>query len=352
MEMRPLGRSDLKVSAAALGVMTFGSQTDEAEAFAQLDLAFERGINFFDTAENYPSPVLAETHGRSEQILGRWIKARGVRDRVVVATKITGPGNAVGDMSHIRGADRRLDRANILAAVETSLKRLGVDYIDHYQLHWPDRPITTSRRQRYSYIPDAPEIVLLEDTLGALGEVVAAGKVRHIGVANETPWGVMRCLALSEQGGLPRIATIQNGYSLVDRSFELELAEVAMREQVGLMAFSPLAGGILTGKYLGADSPPPDSRAADNAGFAQRLKNTRMQAAAQAYVDIARRHGLDPADMALAFVRQRPFMTSVLVAARTVDQLARNLKGVELSLSREVVREIDAVHDAAPNPAR
>jgi aryl-alcohol dehydrogenase-like predicted oxidoreductase len=340
MELRRLGRTDIQVSAVALGVMTFGSKTPEEDAFRQLDMAFAAGINLFDTAENYPAPVLAQTQGRSEEILGRWIASRGVRSRVLVATKVAGPGNAAGDMTHIRGVDRRLDRANIIAAVDGSLRRLGTDYIDLYQVHWPERPITTLRRSHFSHIPDAPTLVPVEETLSALGEVVAAGKVRNIGVANETPWGVMHYLALAHERGLPRIVTIQNSYSLLDRQFEVGLAEITMREQVGLLAYSPLARGLLTGKYLDASQSVPGR---------DRFSQRRLSATA-AYVDLAKRHGLQPAIMALAFARQKPFMTSVLMAASDVAQLEDNLRSLDVSLARELLKEIDALHEQSPNP--
>jgi aryl-alcohol dehydrogenase-like predicted oxidoreductase len=237
MLMRRLGRSDLSLSAVALGVMTFGAKTAEAEAFRQLDLALAVGINLFDTAENYPAPVRADTQGRSEAILGRWIAARGIRSRVVVATKVARPGNAAGDMTHIRGSERRLDRANVIAAVDGSLSRLRTDYIDLYQVHWPERPITTLGRARFSYLPDAPTLVPIEETLAVLGELVVAGKIRHIGVANETPWGVMRYIIAAHEQGLPRIVSIQNSYSLLERQLEVGLAEIAMREHVALLAY-------------------------------------------------------------------------------------------------------------------
>jgi aryl-alcohol dehydrogenase-like predicted oxidoreductase len=345
VEVRRLGRTDVAVSAVGLGVMTFGAKTTEEEAHRQLDLAFTAGITLFDTAENYPAPISAETQGRAEQILGRWVAARSVRHRVVIATKVTGPGNAAGDMSHIRGTDRRLDRANITAAIEGSLRRLGTDYVDLYQLHWAERPITTLGRQRYSHIPDAPSQVPIDETLAALDELVRAGKVRHVGVANESPWGVMRYLAQAEAHGLPRIVTVQNNYNLLDRQFELGLAEIAMREQVGLLAYSPLARGFLTGKYLAA----ADAAGGAAGGMAARF-SPRRHAATAAYVALARRQGLDPAAMALAFVRQRPFVTAVLTAASSAEQLRSNLRTVELMLPKDLVREIDAIHDEYPNP--
>ena len=349
MELRPLGRTDRRVSAVGLGVMNFGGQTAEADAIRILDMAFDAGVTLFDTAENYPTPISVETQGNSEKILGRWIAARGLRDRVVVATKAAGPGNAAGDMSHIRGNDRHLDRANIVQAIDDSLRRLGTDYIDLYQLHWPERAITTLGRSRYSYIPDATTLVAIEETLKVLGDQVQAGRIKHIGVANETPWGVMRYVAAARDLGLPRIATIQNGYSLLDRYFELGLAEVAMREQIGLLAYSPLAGGMLTGKYVGTSKPIPGSRSSLSPGFSARFTDKKLRATA-AYVDLARQHGLEPIAMALAFVRQQPFTTSVLMAASSPAQLELNLRGLELTLSKELIKQINAIHDDLPNP--
>jgi aryl-alcohol dehydrogenase-like predicted oxidoreductase len=237
LEYRQLGSTGIEVSAFGLGVMTYGGQTPEEDAMGQLDLAFGTGVTLFDTAENYPTPISAQTQGRSEEVLGRWIKTRGVRDKVIVATKVAGPGNGAGPLAHIRGENRRLDRANIGQAVDDSLRRLGTDYIDLYQVHWSERAITTLGRSRFSNLPDRPGQVPIEETLLALSEVVAAGKVRAIGVCNESPWGVMCYLAAAQRTGAPRLASIQNGYSLLDRSFELGLAEVAMREQVGLVAY-------------------------------------------------------------------------------------------------------------------
>jgi aryl-alcohol dehydrogenase-like predicted oxidoreductase len=349
MEYRQLGRSDIRVSAFGLGVMTFGAQTGEEDGFRQLDLAFAAGVNLFDTAENYPAPVAAATQGRSEELLGRWIKARGARGKVVIATKVAGPGNAPGDMTHIRGAKRCLDRSNITAAVESSLHRLGVDAIDLYQLHWPERPITTLRRARFSHLPDTPELVPLEETLEALTEQVRAGKIRQIGICNESPWGAMHYLALAEQKHLARIASIQNGYSLLDRGFENGLAEIAMREQLGLIGFSPLSSGLLTGKYRGKAAPIEGSRSSLFAGFEARFAPDVL-AAANEYTAVATQHGLEPAHMALAFAAQQPFMTSVLMAASSSAQLEQNLGAIEVKLSKDAVKQINAIHDSHPNP--
>lgn len=345
MDYRELGRSGLTVSAFGLGVMTFGGQTPEDDAMRQMDMAWDAGITLFDTAENYPTPTGPETQGRSEEILGRWTAARGLRDKVVIATKVAGPGNAAGDMTHIRGAARKLDRANIRQAAEDSLRRLGTDRIDLYQLHWPERAVTTLGRSRYSLVPDAPGQTPIEETLAALGELVAEGKVRAIGVCNESPWGVMRFLAEAERAALPRLASVQNGYSLLDRYFELGLAEVAMREGLGLLAYSPLARGTLTGKY--AD---PALAAGLPAGFAARMLSDNRQRAIAAYGDVARAHDLSLAHLALAFARAQPFMGSVLMAASSAAQLGDNLGAIAVSLTRDAVQAINAIHDANPNP--
>jgi len=339
-ELRRLGGTDLSVGAAALGVMTFGAKTAQEDAFRQLDIAFAAGINLFDTAENYPAPVLAETQGRSEEILGRWIAERGMRSRVIIATKVAGPGNAAGDMAHIRGTERRLDRANIFAAVDGSLRRLRTDYIDLYQIHWPERPITTLGRTRFSYIPDAPFLVPIEDTLAALGELTAAGKIRYIGVANESAWGVMRYLSEAQQKGLPRIVSIQNSYSLLDRQFEIGLAEIAMRERVGLLAYSPLGRGLLSGKYTDGST-----RTEANTRFSEKKRSITA-----AYASLAKRYAMDLPTMALAFARQKPFTTAVLMAASNASQLEANLKSIDVTLPKELMKEIDLIHDDSPNP--
>jgi aryl-alcohol dehydrogenase-like predicted oxidoreductase len=342
LEYRELGRSGITVSAFGLGVMTFGGQTPEDDGLRQMDMAYAAGITLFDTAENYPIPTGPETQGRSEEVLGRWIASRGLRGKVVVATKVAGPGNAAGDMTHIRGPDRRLDRANIRRAVEDSLRRLGTDSIDLYQLHWPERAVTTLGRSRYSYLPDAPELVSIAETLGALGELVSEGKVRAVGVCNESPWGVMRYLALAE-AGLPRLASVQNGYSLLDRYYELGLAEIGAREGVGLLGYSPLARGTLTAKYAAGAAGQSDS-------FAARMLSPGKQRAIAAYADLAGAQGLEPAHLALAFARQQPFMASVLMAASSAEQLRGNLGAIDLSLPKEVVQAVNAIHDANPNP--
>ena len=347
MEYRRLGRSDLRVSAICLGTMTFGEQNTEDEGHAQLDYAFERGVNFIDTAELYPIPPRAETQGATETIIGNWMKARGNRHQVILATKVAGPGRDWLD--HFRGGGNRLDRANIQAAVEDSLRRLQTDYIDYYQLHWPDRRTNCFGRLGYDWPELEPETVPLEETLEALDDLVRAGKVRHVGVSNETPWGLMRLLCLSESRGWPRIQGIQNPYSLLNRSFEVGLAEISRFESVGLLAYSPLGFGVLTGKYLDGRRPP-GARLTRFPDYT-RYSNPQAEAATREYVALARASGLDPAQMALAFVTSRPFTTSTIIGATTLDQLKTDLESVDLTLTPDVLEAIEAIHRRHPNPA-
>jgi len=345
MEYRSLGQTDLKVSAICLGTMTWGEQNTEAEAFAQMDLALARGVNFWDTAELYPVPPRPDTAGRTEEYIGNWLKARGGRDRVILATKVKGRSAA---LAHQAGLARDLSREQVLRAIEGSLKRLQTDYIDLYQLHWPDR--RTNFFGQLGYTHDAEErSVPLRETLSALAEAVRAGKIRHVGLSNETPWGVLECLRLAEQEGLPRMVSIQNPYSLLNRTFEVGLAEIAIREHVGLLAYSPLAFGVLSGKYQGG-ARPEGARLTLFSQFS-RYVGPRALAATEAYVTIARRHGLDPAQMALAFVTRQPFVTSNIIGATTLEQLQSNLDSADMQLSADVLREIEAVHQENPNPA-
>ncbi|EGV33455.1 aldo/keto reductase [Thiorhodococcus drewsii AZ1] len=345
MQLRPLGRTDIQVSALCLGTMTFGQQNTEADAHAQLDRAVAAGINFIDTAEVYPVPPLGETQGRTEQYIGTWLKSRGCRDRLVLATKVAGPGDW---LPHIRGGTHRLDRPNIEAALDASLKRLQTDWIDLYQLHWPDRKTNFFGKLGYTASAEDESIPLLE-TLEVLSDQVKAGKIRHIGVSNETPWGLMRFLALAEQQGLPRMVSIQNPYNLLNRSFEVGLAEVAIREQCGLLAYSPMAFGVLSGKYLNGQRPA-DGRITLFSRFS-RYSNPQTERAAGEYVALARRHGLDPAQMALAWVTSRPFTTANIIGATTLEQLESNLASLDLTLDDDLIAEIEAIHVEQPNPA-
>lgn len=341
MQIRPLGETGIEVSRLCLGTMTFGEQNSEAEAHAQLDRAVAFGINFIDTAEMYPVPPKGETQGLTEAYIGSWLKARGRRDDLIIATKAAGPG-----LEHIRGGPR-LTREHIHQAIDTSLERLQTDYVDLYQLHWPDR--STNYFGKLGYVADSGEQgTPLTETLGALKELVDAGKVRAIGLSNETPWGVMHCLQLADKMGVPRVASVQNPYNLLNRSFEVGLAEIAHREKVGLLAYSPLAFGVLSGKYLGG-AQPSRGRLTLYERF-KRYTSDVAEQATRAYVDIARSHGLDPAQMALAFVNSRPFLTSNIIGATTLEQLESNLASETLTLEQSVLDDIDAVHRRLSNP--
>lgn len=345
MQRRRLGTTDLEVSALCLGTMTFGEQNTEAEAHRQLDAALAAGINFIDTAEIYPVPPRAETQGRTEAFIGSWLASRGGRDRLVLATKVAGPGDW---LPYLRGGTNRLDRANIEAALHDSLRRLGTDCIDLYQLHWPDRETNFFGQLGYTH-PSEDESVPLLETLEVLGDLVAAGKVRYIGVSNETPWGLMTAIRLAEMHGLPRPMSIQNPYSLLNRTFEVGLAEIAIRERCGLLAYSPLGFGMLTGKYLNG-ARPAGARLTRFERFA-RYSNPEAERATAEYVALARRHGLSPAQLALAYVTSRPFVTANILGATNLEQLAEDLESDRLTLAPELEQEIEAIHIRQPNPA-
>jgi len=337
MDYLPLGRSGIEVSRICLGTMTWGQQNSEAEAHQQLDCALAAGVNFIDAAEMYPVPPRAETYGLTETYIGSWLRARRNRDKVVLATKAAGRSE---NMDYIRGGPR-LDRQHIEAALDASLERLSTDYIDLYQLHWPDRKSNRFGHLGYRHDPDDDPVPIVE-TLSVLGDAVRAGKVRAIGLSNETPWGVMTFLAAAREHGLPRIVSIQNPYSLLNRSFEVGLAEIAHREDVGLLAYSPLAMGVLAGKYLDG-ARPEGARMTLFPRFARYMK-PQGEAAAREYLALARRYGLDPAQMALAFVNSRPFVTSTIIGATTMAQLQSNLASIDITLPDPLAEELEDIH--------
>ncbi len=343
MEYRTLGGSGLNVSALSLGTMTFGEQNSEAEAHAQLDLAVSHGVNFIDAAEMYPVPPRAETAHRTEQYVGTWLR-RQQRDKLVVATKIAGPGRG---FKWIRETPR-INREHITAAVDGSLRRLQTDYIDLYQLHWPDRYVPMFGATSYDVAQERDSTPIAEQ-LQVLAEFVHAGKIRHIGLSNETPWGVSEFVRCAEQHGLPKIVSIQNAYHLLNRTFESGLAETCRHANVSLLGYSPLAFGWLTGKYF-AD-PAAKGRITLFPGFGQRYDKPNVPPAAREYVRIAREAGLAPATMALAFARTRWFTGSVIVGATTPQQLGENLASAEVTLTAEILEKIEAVHRLYPNPA-
>ena len=338
MEMRRLGKTDLDVSLICLGTMTYGQQNTETEAHEQLDYAAANGVNFIDTAEMYPVPAKQETYGHTETIIGTWLAKRGKRDDMVIATKVMGPGAHV---AWCRGGPR-LSKDQILSAVEASLKRLGTDYIDLYQLHWPERQSNYFGRLSYTHNPNE-DAIPIEESLEALDTLVQAGKIRHIGLSNETPWGTMRFLELAEKHGWPRSVSVQNPYSLLNRTYEVGMAEVSIREQCGLLAYSPLAFGVLSGKYLGG-ARPEKARMTLFSVFSRYFTEKGI-ASTEAYVTLARDHGLDPSQMALAFVNSRDFVTSNIIGATTMDQLKTNIDSAALNLPEEVLKGIEEIHD-------
>jgi aryl-alcohol dehydrogenase-like predicted oxidoreductase len=343
MELRRLGESDLQVSALSLGTMTFGEQNSEADAHAQLDLAVSRGVNFIDSAEMYPVPPRAETQGRTESYIGSWLKHHA-RDKLIIATKITGPSRG---FAWIRNGPR-VDRRQIHAAIEGSLKRLQTDYVDLYQIHWPDRYVPMFGASSYDVAQEHDTVPLVEQ-LEALADLVKAGKVRHIGLSNETPWGVGEFVRCAEKLGLPKIVSVQNAYHLMNRSFETGLAETCHHTKVGLLAYSPLAFGHLTGKYV-AD-PQAKGRITQFPNFGQRYAKPNVPAATKEYMRIAFEAGLSPAQMSLAFVRTRWFTGSVILGATSLQQLKENLDSAEVSLSDHVLEQIEAAHNTYTNPA-
>ena len=341
---RPLGRSELNVPDVCLGTMTFGEQTAEADAHAQLDYALAAGVNFIDTAEMYAVPPRAETCGASESIVGRWL-ARQQRDRIIVATKVAGPARG---MNWLRQGPLALDRANIRAAIAGSLQRLQTDYVDIYQLHWPARNQPMFGQWRFDTQAERPATPIREQ-LEALAELVAEGKVRQIAVSNEHPWGIMQFIRLADELGLPHIVSTQNAYSLLNRNFESSLAEVCHRETVGLLAYSPLAFGHLSGKYL--DNPQAAGRLTQWPNFGQRYTKPNVLPAVTAYAELATRHGLTPTQLALGFVRSRSFVSSTIIGASSLAQLEETLPATQTPISAELLGEIDAIHLRYTNPA-
>lgn len=345
MQYHRIPHSSLEVSLLGLGTMTFGEQNSEADAHQQLDYAVAAGINLIDTAEMYPVPPRPETQGLTESYIGSWLKARGNREKIVLASKVSGPSR--GSDNAIRPA-QMLDRKNIRAALDASLQRLNTDYLDLYQLHWPQRQTNFFGKLSYQYTEEQSPVTLLE-TLEALNEQVRAGKIRYIGVSNETPWGVMRYLQLAEKHDLPRIVSIQNPYSLLNRSFEIGLSEISQHEGVELLAYSSLAFGTLSGKYLNSAKPA----GARNTLFSRftRYSSPQAEAAIAEYVALAKKHNLDPSQMALAFVRQQPFVASTLLGATTLEQLKINIDSQDVTLDAEILADLENIHKRFTIPA-
>ena len=343
MDYRKLGRTDLDISVIGLGTMTWGFQNTQDEAFEQMDFALEQGINFFDTAEMYAIPPSEKTYGSTETIIGNWLASRSNREKVILATKISGPGQA-----WIREGENYIDRKNILQAVEGSLQRLQTDYIDLYQLHWPNRG-SYHFGKVWGFSPNFDVQAELEnffEVLHTFDELIQAGKIRHVGLANETAWGLSKWLELSEQNNLPRMASIQNEYSLLCRHFEPDLAEIAIHEDCGLLAWSPLCRGMISGKYLNG-ARPPGARITIETRVEHRVL-PKTDEAIQAYIEIAKKYQLDVCQMALAFVREQAFVSSVLIGATKMEQLKSNIASISLKLSDEIYEDIDRVRRDFP----
>lgn len=344
MEYTTLPNTDIKVSKICLGTMTWGNQNTQADGFAQMDCAVEKGVNFFDTAELYPVPATKETQGRTSEIIGNWFKQRQNRDKVVLASKIAGPGDYT---AHIRTTGFKGD--SIKQAIDLELKRLQTDYIDLYQLHWPERHTNTFGVRDFKPSPKDPWRDNFNEVLHELNALVKAGKIRAYGLSNEKSWGSMRYLEEVRKDKLPKICTIQNAYSLLNRVFEGDLAEISLRENMGLLAYSPLAFGVLSGKYI-------EGTAAKNARlnlfprFA-RYSSEQATIATKAYLNLAKESGLSLTSMALAFVSGRPFVTSNIIGATTVEQLKENIDSINIKLNEDMLREINGIHSKIPNPS-
>ena len=348
MKYRKLGTTDIDVSVICLGTMTFGEQNSQQDGYDQMDYALERGVNFFDTAELYPIMPRKETCGKTEEIIGNWFKQRKNRSKVILASKIASKtGN---DLSWIREGAEKLsfDKKNINAAIDASLQRLHTDYIDLYQLHWPERKVPKFGKLDFEYDPFDNEWTQIEEVLDNLNNLIKAGKIRYIGLSNETPWGVMKFLQTAKERSLPRMMSIQNVYSLVNRVFDIANSEVSIRENCGLLAYSPLAGGRLSGKYI--NQQPKNARYTLWPRRFDRHHTDRGEIAIAKYVSLAKKHNIAPSTFANAYVNDRSFVTSNIIGATTTDQLKENIDSINITLSNEILDEIEDIHLSDPNP--
>ena len=342
MNYKKLGNTDIDVSTICLGTMTWGEQNTQEEAFRQMDYALDQGVNFWDTAELYSVPPKAETYGLTEVIIGNWFKENKKRDKVILASKVAGPMRA-----YLRGGGNNYGIGKMTQAINDSLKRLQTDYIDLYQLHWPER--NTNMFGRLGYEHKENEWNKFEDVLGNLQKFIKEGKIRQIGLSNETPWGVSKCLELSKEKGLPRMMSVQNPYSLLNRTYEVGLAEISIRDQIGLLAYSPLASGYLTGKYRN-NQLPKNSRIERDGDFWTRYNKPNTTKAVDAYYEISKKYNLNFAQMSLKFCEIQPFMTTVIIGATTMEQLQTNIESVNINLTDDVINEINEVQKIYPNP--
>ena len=346
MKFKKLGHTDLKVSTICLGTMTWGEQNNEDEAFRQMDMAYDYGVNFFDTAELYPIPPSAETQGETSRIISRWLKSKNIRDKIIVADKIVGRSNM--DWFRDNGEPTRLNPKQIKFALERSLKNLNTDYIDLYQLHWPDRPLNVFSGLEYQH-KETEDVISIKETLNCLNEFVKEGKIRSIGLSNETAWGVFEFIKVAEMEGLEKIVSVQNPYNLLNRSYEVGISEISIREKVGLLAYSPLASGTLSGKYL--DGKLPEGTRLKLFGERYpRYRTPNSEPAIKEYMKIAKKFNLNVCQMAIKFCEIQPFVTSVIIGATKMDQLEINLKSHEINLDEEVIKDINKVQEIYSNP--
>tara|TARA_Y100000022_G_scaffold97958_1_gene84461 strand:- start:1022 stop:2059 length:1038 start_codon:yes stop_codon:yes gene_type:complete len=343
MNYKNLGNTDLKVSTICLGTMTWGEQNTQEEGFDQMDYALDKGVNFWDTAELYSVPPKPETFGRTEIIIGNWFKKTKKRKEVILATKVCGPMRA-----YVRGGGYQYGKKNITEAIEGSLKRLQTDYIDLYQLHWPERDTNMFGRLGYEHT-EKEDWNRFEDILETLQKFIDNGKIRYLGLSNETPWGVNKFLELASKKKLPRMMSVQNPYNLLNRTYEVGLAEISVREKIGLLAYSPLAIGYLTGKYMN-NQIPKKSRLDHDSDFWTRYNKPNTEKAVKAYYDIAKKYNIDMAQMSLKFCEIQPFTTSVIIGATTLEQLKTNVESVNVNLEKDVIKEINDVQKTYPNP--
>ena len=348
MKYRKLGNTNINVSVICLGTMTFGEQNTEAEGFEQMDYALDRGVNFFDTAELYAVMPRKETYGKTEEIVGNWLKSRKKRDKIILASKIA--SKSEDDLQWIRNGSTSLgfDRKNMDEAINNSLKRLKTDYIDLYQLHWPERKVPKFGVLDFKYDPK-DQWTSIEEVLENLDRLIKAGKIRYVGLSNETPWGVMKFLQLAKEKNLPRMVSIQNVYSLVNRVFDVANSEVSIRENCGLLAYSPLAGGRLSGKYIG-NKKPKNARYTIWPRRFSRHHTQRGEIAIESYFNLAKKYGYSPSLFANAFVNNRPFVTSNIIGATTMQQLEENIDSIDITLSKEILDKIEDIHLSDPNP--
>ncbi len=342
MNYKNLGNTDLKVSTICLGTMTWGEQNTQNEAFEQMDFALDQGVNFWDTAELYAVPPRKETYGYTEEIIGNWFEKTKKRDEVILATKVAGPAR-----DYLRNGENSFVGTNLETALNNSLKRLKTDYVDLYQLHWPERKVNNFGR--LGYVHQENDWNQFEDVLGELNKYIDQGKIRHIGLSNETPWGTMSFLKLSKDKNLPRMMSIQNPYSLLNRSYEVGLAEVSIREEIGCLSYSPLASGYLSGKYRNKKFPK-GSRMERDFDFWTRYRKPNTEEAVELYYNISKKHNLDMSQMSIKFCEIQDFMTSVIIGATTMEQLKTNIESVNVNLSDDVIKEINHVQKIYPNP--